>query len=604
MLNLDWSALSPDELESVLECADPSRISLLDTDYLLQYAAEDTDITWMFYTHVLKPALDKFQAYADYHTEYFIPLVTHHAIQQLNGIWIDTEHMSNVKEDLLARQHTAYRNILEHPTIRAGIDAFNQAVLDNVKADKPKQTHKTIPERKPEPKKFTKEGHVSRNWKAWYALEEEIQRLTENPIVIPRYQKYLDKVSALEAAIMRYDELTDEELKEYGLFNPKSTDDKRWLLYEALGYPVKVFVFNKHQPDKRDTPAVDESALRGMGEVGELFNDWIAITKELAFVESLTSRLNGDVFHPQFKVPGTYTGRLSGAGGFSMQILPKSAEFLEAFRPRPGHKLVDIDVSGLEDVVLAELSRDKGKLTLFGPEASPYQDGYMFVGANSGALGQCFLDAGYNPTSPTKEGTAHAKKTCKSKRNAFKSFVLASNYGAGVRKKHSKLVLEGHNVSYEDAQIMHDTYWKVFSGVKEYERKLIAQSEKNGGWFLGGLGFPICICTDKIKDILNRQVQNTGHTILTFLQKQISEDLAAAKIPYSPYVFDLHDEIILEVPDAYADAAFKIMNDAFDKVNKTLQNGDTMVKFKGSGDVMYSLAEAKIEDYKSKWRTK
>jgi hypothetical protein len=46
------------------------------------------------------------------------------------------------------------------------------------------------------------------------------------------------------------------------------------------------------------------------------------------------------------------------------------------------------------------------------------------------------------------------------------------------------------------------------------------------------------------------------------------------------------------------------MNDAFAKVNKTLQNGDTMVQFKGSGDVMWSLAEAKIESHVSIWRGK
>jgi hypothetical protein len=44
------------------------------------------------------------------------------------------------------------------------------------------------------------------------------------------------------------------------------------------------------------------------------------------------------------------------------------------------------------------------------------------------------------------------------------------------------------------------------------------------------------------------------------------------------------------------------MDAAFKKINKTLQDGSTVVQFKGSGDVMYSLAEAKIEEYKSIWR--
>lgn len=602
MLQLNWSALTSEEIGIVLQSADPSRISLLDTDYLLEYAAEDTDLTWMFYTHILKPVLDKFVAYAEYHKDYFIPLVTHHVIQQLGGIWIDTEHMANVKEDLLAQQYTAHQNILEHVTIRAGIDAFNQAVLDAVKVDKPKQTHKKIPDRKPEPKKFTKEGHVSRNWKAWYALEEEIQRMEENPTVIPRYQKYLDKVAELEVAIMNYDELSDDDLKKYQLFNPKSATDKRWLLYEALRFPVKVFVWNKNNPDKRDTPAVDESALRGMGEVGELFNAWQAITKELSFVESLMSRLYGDIFHPQFKVPGTYTGRLSGAGGFSVQILPKSTAFLEAFRPRPGHKLVDIDVSALEPVVLTELSRDRGLLSVYGPTASPYSDIYLTVGSRLGTMGQPFRDCGYDYLNPTKEATAKCKKEHKNLRNIVKKLHLSCSYGAGAGKVCSSLQLDGVSITYDEVKTLHAEYWNIFGDVREYERKLIAQAEKNGGWFLGGMGFPICVCSDKMKDILNRQVQSTGHVVLTFLQKQIADDLVKARIPYRPYIWDLHDEIIIEVPDAYADVAFKIMNDAFAKVNSTLQNGDTMVKFKGSGDIMYSLAEAKVEDYQSKWR--
>jgi hypothetical protein len=86
------------------------------------------------------------------------------------------------------------------------------------------------------------------------------------------------------------------------------------------------------------------------------------------------------------------------------------------------------------------------------------------------------------------------------------------------------------------------------------------------------------------------------------LQKQIADDLTAAGIPYRPYVWDWHDQVLVEVPDAYADRTFQIMEEAFIKVNKTLQDGSTVVKFRGSGGVMYSLAESKVEDYVSIWR--
>jgi hypothetical protein len=101
---------------------------------------------------------------------------------------------------------------------------------------------------------------------------------------------------------------------------------------------------------------------------------------------------------------------------------------------------------------------------------------------------------------------------------------------------------------------------------------------------------------------MNRQVQGTGHTILTFLQKIIADDLAEAKIPYRPYVYDWHDQILLEVPDEYAARAFKIMEDAFAKMNFALQDGNTVVNFRGSGGVFVSIAESKVETYESIWR--
>jgi len=602
MLTFNWDALNHEELTDVLGAADAGKISYLTTDYLLEYAAEDTDITWNFYQHILVPALDKFTAYADYHKEYMVSAIIHNVVQQLTGVWIDKDYMMQYQEYMLQKQQEQLAAVFACKEIRDGIDSFNAIVLANLTADEPEVKYHKIPERRPEPNKFTKEGHVSRNWKAWYTKEEEIARLTENPEPLPRYVKFLDKVKDFKEKLSRYPNLTKEELKTYGLFNIVSPDDKGWLLYEALKFPVIHYTKSKN-PDAPPKASVDAEALRGMGEVGRLLIALQDTTKELQAITSLLGKLyDGDIFHPQFKVPGTFTGRLSGDGGFNMQTLPKTAEFLEAFKPRAGHKIVDIDVSGLEDVVLAELSRDKGKLSLFGPDASPYQDGYMYVGANSGELGKCFIEAGYNPNAPTKEGTANAKKLCKLKRNAFKSFVLASNYGAGVNTKYRKLISEGHDVTLDDVKLMHTAYWNVFGGVKDYERKLVAQAEKNGGWFVGGMGFPICICADKMKDILNRQIQNTGHTILTFLQKQIATDLAEAKIPYRPYVWDYHDEVIIEVPDSCADRAFKIMSEAFTKLNKTLQDGNTLVKFKGSGDVMYSIAEAKVEDYKSIWR--
>jgi hypothetical protein len=603
MAVFNWDALNAEELKAALSAADPGQIAGLDTDYLLEYAAEDTDITWNFYQHILVPALDKFKAYADYHKEQMVSAITHNAIQQLLGIWIDVTYMEQYREKLLLLQEEQMAAIFNHKEIKAGIDSFNQAVLDNLLKSEPEVKYHKIPDRKPEPVKFTKEGQVSRKWKAWYTLEEEVERLTNDPVPLPRYVKFLEKVKDFKDKLALYPNLTDAEIKYYNLFSVKSPDDKRWLFYDALRMPVKVTVFNKHNPDAPKKPSVDESAMLGMGEIGKLFIDWQSSTKELQFIESLVSRLDEeDIFHPQFKIPGTYTGRLSGAGGFSMQILPKTAGFLEAFRPAPGHKLVDIDVSALEPVVLTELSRDTGLLSVYGPNASPYADIYLTVGSRLGNMGQPFRDCGYDYLNPTKEAVAKCKKENKNLRGIVKKLHLSASYGAGPGKICSALQLDGVDISYDAVKSMHTEYWNIFKDVKKYEAKLVSQWEKNGGWFLNGLGFPTCVAQDKLKDIMNRQVQGTGHTILTFLQKIIADDLAEAKIPYRPYVYDWHDQILLEVPDEYAARAFKIMEDAFAKMNFALQDGNTVVNFRGSGGVFVSIAESKVETYESIWR--
>jgi hypothetical protein len=45
------------------------------------------------------------------------------------------------------------------------------------------------------------------------------------------------------------------------------------------------------------------------------------------------------------------------------------------------------------------------------------------------------------------------------------------------------------------------------------------------------------------------------------------------------------------------------MEDAFAKMNFALQDGSTVVNFRGSGGVFVSIAESKVEAYESIWRT-
>jgi hypothetical protein len=109
----------------------------------------------------------------------------------------------------------------------------------------------------------------------------------------------------------------------------------------------------------------------------------------------------------------------------SLHQLPKSAEFLECFVPDPGHLLVSIDFSALEPKVLAYFSRDRNLLALYGPNASPHQDIYLYNAVQMGDLGKRILACGYNPNNPTPEAVARAKKECKDDRAVSKLISLA-----------------------------------------------------------------------------------------------------------------------------------------------------------------------------------
>ena len=51
----------------------------------------------------------------------------------------------------------------------------------------------------------------------------------------------------------------------------------------------------------------------------------------------------------------------------NLQQQPKSRQYLECFRARPGHKIVQLDFDALEPKITAYFSRDKNLMNLYGP---------------------------------------------------------------------------------------------------------------------------------------------------------------------------------------------------------------------------------------------
>lgn len=134
-------------------------------------------------------------------------------------------------------------------------------------------------------------------------------------------------------------------------------------------------------------------------------------------------------------------------------------------------------------------------------------------------------------------------------------------YGAGPGKIRLGLSQQGVEMSMAEAKRLHQAYWALFAQVKAFGRWLEAQWENNGGWWLNGIGRPLCVAADYKRDIINRDIQSTGHDCFMLFCKVTAEELQRAGIRYVPYVWDLHDCCSVEVPDEQVAEAKRIIDD-------------------------------------------
>jgi len=506
------------------------------SDILGSYCCLDAYGTIELYEKVLTEVLDS-EDFGDFYDEYskwMLRLILKTIEQQLKGIEIDVEQVQRHFESLQKQIAETEQQLITHPEVVPSIQKYNQM-----------QVNELI---KKEPKQFKKDGQRSKLHKNWAA-----------------------KV---------------EEAKQTNYFNLNSSQQKQWLFYEELKFPIL-------RETESGQAAIDGKALLGFGEVGNLFTKLTHLTKELGYVEKcLELTKDTGLLHPQLRVPGTLTGRCSGSGGLNIQQLPKSKEYLKAWTARKGMVWVDFDFTAIEPIVLTELSRDASMLSVYGPNAGP-NDIYLLTGSGLPGLKEKIRAAGYDPKNPTAEGIANAKKKAKKERGVAKIVTLGSNYGMGPKKLMEDLGLNGFPVSFDEAKRIHSSYWSLYKGIKEFESYLLWQLEATGGWVLNGLGRPICVASGYEKDIVNRVVQSTAHDILMFYIYLVTEELERLKISYAPIIIDFHDQLILESQTQVSKEVVDVLVRMVERLNQELGG---LIKMKGVPQLVNNLAEAKIEE--------
>lgn len=534
------------------------------------YCALDSDATYLLFTEVLLPGMRRTAGgryhEGDYYGPTFIKFLLKNIEQRFSGISISVPELLDYNNELHKRIAESEKQFRSESTIRPVLDEYKANIIAEHVTNEPSRYKKLkVPQ---EPPRFKKNGEVSINWLKWQERKEAGEF---EPRESKTWQNWNEKL---------------EEIKRSDPFNIHSGPQKQWLFYEKLGYTPTLFTDSGQ-------PAVDERALKGFGEPGRLLIVNNELVKEQGYVQAVIDNLRNDKIHLSFRIPGTLTGRLAGASGLNVQQMPKVKGFLETWKCRPNFKIVEFDFTAVEQVVLAELSRDPSLWKLYGPTARP-NDIYLFTGAYLPVIGPKIRAAGYDPDNPTPEGINAAKKAAKKERQIAKTVVLGSSYGAGAPKIAQTLRLSGVEITDNEAKAIHSGYWALYKGVKEFEAELVRQWKNNDGWVYNGIGRPIGIAEDYIKDIVNRVIQSTAHDCLILFLGIVIDQLDVANIDWKPWILDWHDELMIEVREDQAEMAARIIDGiCLDLLNEKLGG---KIKLKGGAEIVDNLAQIKCAE--------
>ncbi len=548
------------------------RMGLAPAGILGPYCAMDADACFQLWQKVLLPVMSSFGALENYFLGPFSSLYRYLVRQKLSGITVDLQGIKDWNEELNLLIEQAHDNFLNRPEVRPHADERKIEVMEAHAAKQPAQYLKV---RYPkEPKKHKKNGDVSQSWLNW---AHKTSMLKKTP-------------PTLSKNWIRWEEKRIELAGQEHL-NLRSGPQMQDLVYNKLGFPKVVFT-------DKGQPSTGKKATALWGDFGRALKLFADRNKEKSYVEAAINHSRLDPqgnfrIHPSFRVPGTLTGRLAGSGGLNLQQVPKSREYLRHWRPMPGRVWVDVDFTSLEQVVLAELSKDPTLWKLYGPDAAK-NDVYLFNGSQlPGIVGERLRAHGYDPDAPDPAAIAATKKHEKMWRQVAKVITLGQSYGMGPKKLTETLKLQGIDISENQAYEMWKGYWELYAGVKEYEKELLRQFRKNKGWVLNGIGRPVGIYQDLTKDIVNRVVQSTGHDMLVYWVDIFTRQLDEAGIKWEPVVIDFHDEAIVECDEADGEKVLDIMlNKSFDELNDWARGE---IPLTGDGEIIADLSVAKCE---------
>ncbi|MDE7194838.1 MAG: DNA polymerase I, partial [Oscillospiraceae bacterium] len=317
-------------------------------------------------------------------------------------------------------------------------------------------------------------------------------------------------------------------------FNIGSPKQLGTVLFEELGLPAG---------KKRKTGyATDAETLEGLADkhpIASAILDYRKLTKLYnTYVKGLEGCASPDGrMHTTFKQTETRTGRISSAEP-NIQNIPVRTElgrsFRGFFRAGEGKLLVDADYSQIELRVLASLAEDKVMIDTFKENRDIHTETASKV-------------FGMPPEWVDNDMRRRAKAVNFGIVYGIGAFSLAKDIGA----------------SLPEAKKYIDDYLNHFSGVKNYMDSVTKSAEQDGYavTLFGRRRFiPEILAANKTVKALgkriamNTPIQGTAADIIKLAMVRVYRRLKK-ELPEARLILQVHDELIVEVPEELADRA-------------------------------------------------
>jgi DNA polymerase-1 len=382
-------------------------------------------------------------------------------------------------------------------------------------------------------------------------------------------------IALMEAKSMQAQQLVQElqdEAVENG-FEPRPKKGKKPQMLLNLDSRLDVLGYLQHQGQIAISTKEDDLKALKFSWTDKLLR-YRRVSRQKKFLEDWLLKVSpvDDRLHAQYFQCSTVSGRFSSRGPNAQQI-PKRGEdgmaMRRLFRAPAGRKLVKADFSGIELRIIACLSKDPTMIAAF----QEGQDLHRLTASSIAGI-------------PLEDVTKDQRQAAKGANFGLIYGASASRFQATAKEDY------GADMSLEEAERIRRTFFATYPGIARWHQvqrmlkrvpfnhyfhdaqhglysKILVSSrtvigrKRVWGWLNGST-------LAKETELYNSPCQGTGADLIKIVMRELYERLISEGLEDVKIVGTIHDELILEAPEAQSGRAADLLGYVMRQVGSRL----------------------------------